>query len=204
MALDPNSVWAHQWYSAYLGAVGRVDDAMEAIRRAHALDPLAVAAITHVGTHHLWRGEYDEALSYYRSALELDAGFGMAHGGVGRALLALGRRDEAIVALRHEGADYVGFEQRALLAHALAVTGAEAEARAILAELRERAERDYVAPANLAIIHLGLGEGEAALAWLERVEQDRGALVFLTADPIFASLGAEPRFQRLLHRLGLE
>jgi adenylate cyclase len=53
MALDPNSVWAHQWYSAYLGAVGRVDDAMVAIRRAHALDPLAVAAITHVGTHHL-------------------------------------------------------------------------------------------------------------------------------------------------------
>jgi TolB-like protein/lipoprotein NlpI len=204
LALDPGYIWANQWYSAYLGAVGRLDDAAVAIRRAHALDPLAVAAMTHVGTHHLWLRDYDAALSYYRSALELDPGFAMAWGGTGRALLALGRGDEAIEALSHEGADYAGLEQPALLAYALAVTGDAAAARQILARLRARAEADYVAPANIAIVHLALGEHDTALDWLERVEADRGAMVFLKADPIYDPLRDDPRFHRLLRRMRLE
>jgi TolB-like protein/lipoprotein NlpI len=204
LALDPGYIWANQWYSAYLAAVGRLDDAMVAIRRTHALDPLAVAAVTHVGTHHLWLHEYDAALSFYRSALELDPAFAMARGGAGRALLALGRDEEAMEALRHEGADYAGLEQPALLAYALAVTGDAAAARQILARLHARARVDYVAPANIAIVHLALGEHDAALDWLERVEADRGALVFLKADPIYDPLRGKPRFQGLLGRMRLE
>jgi hypothetical protein len=79
------------------------------------------------------------------------------------------------------------------------------EARRILAELRQQRERgEYVAPTEFAAIHLGLGERKEALDWLERHEADRGARVFVKVDPIFAPLRTEPRFQRLLRRLGLE
>jgi hypothetical protein len=53
-------------------------------------------------------------------------------------------------------------------------------------------------------VHLALGEHDAALDWLERVEADRGALVFLKADPIYDALRGKPRFQGLLRRMRLE
>jgi tetratricopeptide (TPR) repeat protein len=44
MALDPDAGLAHQWYGNYLTAMGRFDEAEEAMRRAHALDPFRIFA----------------------------------------------------------------------------------------------------------------------------------------------------------------
>jgi eukaryotic-like serine/threonine-protein kinase len=203
--LDPGYLWAQQWYGAYLAAVGRNEESLAAGRRAQQLDPLSVAANTHVGTHLLYLGRYEEAIQQYRKALELDPDFFMARWGLGRAFLHLNQPAEAIRELQYPGTDYLGFFQPALLGHAHAVAGQEAEARRILSELRERRDRgEYVAPTEFAAIHLGLGEREAALDWLERHEADRGARIFLKIDPIFAPLRTEPRFQLLLRRLGLD
>jgi hypothetical protein len=62
---------------------------------------------------------------------------------------------------------------------------------------------EYVAPTDVALVHLGLGELEQALDWVERHEADRGARNFLATDPLFDPLRREPRFVRLLERLGL-
>jgi Tfp pilus assembly protein PilF len=203
--LDPGYLWAQQWYGAYLAAVGRNEESLAASRRAQQLDPLSVAANTHVGTHLLYLGRYEEAIQQYHKALELDPNFFMARWGLSRAFLHLDQPAEAIRELQYPGTDYLGFFRPALLGHAHAVAGQEAEARRILAELRERRDRgEYVAPTEFAAIHLGLGEREAALDWLERHEADRGARIFLKIDPMFAPLRTEPRFQLLLRRLGLE
>jgi hypothetical protein len=129
----------------------------------------------------------------------------MARWGLGRAYLQSGRHEEAIRELEYSGTDYLGFFRPALVGYAHAVAGEEAEARRILGELRERQHRgEYVAPTKIASIHIGLGERKEELDWLERHEADRGARIFLKVDPIFAPLRTEPRFQRLLRRLGLE
>jgi hypothetical protein len=107
--------------------------------------------------------------------------------------------------LQLPGSDYLGFYQAGLLGHAHALAGQNAEARRILAELHQRREQgEYVPPTDFAAIYIGLGEREQALDWLERHEADRGARIFLKVDPIFAPLRPEPRFRRLLRRLGLE
>jgi adenylate cyclase len=205
IALDPDYLWAHQWHSAYLAAVGRLEEALEVKRRALPLDPLSVSFTTHIGTDLFWLGRYEEAIHQYRKALELDPGFFMAHWGLSRAYLQLGRHEEALRELQYPGSDYLGFSRPALLGYAHAVAGREAEARRILAELRTRRDAgEYVAPTAFATIHIGLGEKDRALDWLERHEADRGARIFLKVDPIFDPLRTEPRFQRLLRRLGLE
>jgi adenylate cyclase len=205
LALDPGYMWAQLWYAAYLGAIGRMDQSLEASRRAQQLDPLSVAANTHVGTHLFWLGRYDEAIDQYRKALELDPNFFMARWGLSRAYLQSGRHGEAMRELQYPGTDYLGFFRPALLAYAFAVAGQEAEARGVLADLRTRRERgEYVAPTEFAAIHIGLGERNEALDWLERHESDRGARIFLQVDPIFAPLRTEPRFQLLLRRLRFE
>jgi adenylate cyclase len=205
LALDPGYVWAQQWYGAYLGAVGRLDQSLVASQRAQQLDPLSVAANTHVGTHLFWLGRYEEAIHQFAKALELDPNFFMARWGLSRAYLQLGRHEEAMGELQYPGTDYLGFFRPALLGYAYGVTGQDAEARLVLADLRERREQgEYVAPTEFAVIHLGLGELNAALDWLEHHEADRGARIFLKLDPIFEPLRTERRFQSLLRRLRLE
>jgi hypothetical protein len=79
------------------------------------------------------------------------------------------------------------------------------EARRVHAELRQQRGRgEYVAPTEFAALHLGLGERQEALDWLERHEAGRGPRICLKVDPIFTPLRVDPLFQRLLRRLGLE
>ncbi|MBA3320166.1 MAG: tetratricopeptide repeat protein [Pyrinomonadaceae bacterium] len=59
-------------------------------------------------------------------------------------------------------------EATALLGYALAKVGKLPQARAVLDELRQSSNQEYVAPYNLAMIHNGLGESEKALDYLEK------------------------------------
>jgi adenylate cyclase len=204
MALDPGYLWAQQWYGAYLTAVGRVDQYLVASRRAQQLDPLSVTANTHVGTHLFLLGRFEEAIDQYHKALELNQSFFMARWGLSRAYLHSGRHEEAMRELQYPGTDYLGFFRPALLGYAYAVAGQEAEARSVLADLGRRRERgEYVAPTEFAAVHIGLGEYDEALDWLERHEADRGARIFLLVDPMFEPLRSDARFKRLLRRLHL-
>jgi tetratricopeptide (TPR) repeat protein len=47
--LNPNYATAHHWYAEYLAAVGRFDEALTEINRAHELDPLSLILNTDVG-----------------------------------------------------------------------------------------------------------------------------------------------------------
>jgi tetratricopeptide (TPR) repeat protein len=205
MALDPGYVWGRQWYGAYLTAAGQLDESLAASRHSQQLDPLSVPANTHVGTHLFYIGRYEEAIQQYHKALELDPNFFMARWGLSRTYLQLGRHAEAMRELEYPGTDYLGLFRPALLGYAYAVTGQEAEARLVLAELHERRQQgEYIAPTEFAAIHLGLGERNEALDWLEHHEAVRGARIFLKVDPIFEPLRTERRFQLLLRRLRLD
>ncbi len=60
----------------------------------------------------------------------------------------------------------------------------------------------HVSPHNIALVYIGLGEPEEALAWLERAfEQRDGRMVFLKVEPKWNDLRGNPRFQDLLQRL---
>ena len=89
------------------------------------------------------------------------------------------------------------------LAHALAVQGQSADARALLQQLGERAERVYVSPALLAIAHLGLGEEDEALTLLEQACDVRAAdMIWINERPTFDAIRPHPRFARLVERMG--
>jgi tetratricopeptide (TPR) repeat protein len=83
-----------------------------------------------------------------------------------------------------------------------AATGRRAEARRVLAELNERARRQYISPYGIALIHTGLGDKDRAFEWLDKAFQDRSSwLIYLKVEPLFASLQSDPRAANLLRRL---
>ena len=67
--------------------------------------------------------------------------------------------------------------------------------------IRKR-EAGYYPAFGLAMIHVGLGHREEALAWLDRAIGERNTGYFsMYCDPIYDSLRSEPRYQELLRKM---
>lgn len=97
-------------------------------------------------------------------------------------------------------------QQEALpaLAHAYALAGRAQEARIILDEIKNDKNGRYVASPMIARIHLGLGEFEKALDWLQRGLEERSYwMVFLKVDPVYDPIRTHPRFSELLKLMAL-
>jgi tetratricopeptide (TPR) repeat protein len=119
-----------------------------------------------------------------------------------------GRFEEAIEELG-QSVQYSGgmASTLAIQAYAYAKSGDEKAALAILAELEGRRVtpgQGYVSPALIAYIYEGLGRTDEALNWLEQAVTERdGWLVYMNSFPRFESLRGKPRFDNILHRVGL-
>ena len=88
------------------------------------------------------------------------------------------------------------------LGYAYAKSGKRAEALAILDKLKTT--KEYVSPAELAILYVGLGDKEGAFQTLERAYAAHDIqLQALNVDPHYDALRSDPRFQDLVRRVGL-
>ncbi|HKM89228.1 MAG TPA: hypothetical protein VJX29_01335 [Candidatus Acidoferrales bacterium] len=90
------------------------------------------------------------------------------------------------------------------LGHAYGVSGDRASAVKSLTDLKAMAEKRRVPPLYFAPIYVGLGDHDQAMRWLEKAYEERiDYLVFLNVEPMSDPLRSDPRFQQLLHRIGL-
>jgi len=70
--------------------------------------------------------------------------------------------------------------------------------------LRSEARERYVSPVAFAVLHIALGDHDAAFEALERAYEDRrGWLAYLRVEPAVDPLRGDPRFARLLERMRL-
>jgi serine/threonine-protein kinase len=203
LKLSPGSADTYQQLGWLCSAQRRFDESLALMRRARELDPLAIRS--DFANELMRAGRTQEALAEAERALALDASYPRLHTVFGWACMTLGRKAEGLAAL--ERAVELAPESTLFLAQlgqALGMTGSEARARAILAELETLAETQYVAAYHLAHVHTGLGERDAALDCLERAfEQRSGAIYGIKGSYLFASLRDHPRFQALLRRMNL-
>jgi TolB-like protein/Tfp pilus assembly protein PilF len=203
--LSPGYASAHQWYSILLVFLGRRDEALAEARRSRQLDPLSLIINRDLGWMLYLVGDYEQAIEQLRKTLDMDPSFVQAHVSLGMAFLAKGLPQDAIAhgqkAVELSPGETYGL---AGLGRIYAFSGKKAEALRILDLLNERSKTRYVAAFDLATIHLGLGDRDRALAWLERAYEERSAaLGYISVYPMFDPLRSEPRFQDLLRRIDL-
>jgi serine/threonine protein kinase/tetratricopeptide (TPR) repeat protein len=205
IALDPGYATAHHWYSNYLSAMGRLDEAQAEAERALALDPLSLVINQLVARPHYFARRFDEAVEASRRAISMDPAFPIAYLQLGMAYAAKGMNEEAVVTLqRFSELAGGGTLARALLAFAHARAGDPVVARRLLDELRGIARASYVPAYQFAVAHIGLGELDEAFAWLDKAYDERSdALVYLKVEPTFDPLRPDRRFAELVHRVGL-
>jgi serine/threonine-protein kinase len=202
IALNPSYAYAHDQLDQLLGIVGRFDEAIPAGQRAMALDPLSPSILEDLATTLVYAGKGPMALELVRKAAELDQTFFFPPLTEGILLLQTGRPREAIP--KFERARTLGGPPfvTALLGYAYGRSGDRTRAMATLTELERTSPRGRVAPFNLALVYLGVGDRARALDYLEQAYAASSEfLVWLKIDRIYDPLRSEPRFVALMRRL---
>lgn len=203
--LNPNYATAHQWYSEYLQAMGRFDDAIAAINRAQELDPLSLIIRAVAGRTYYCGRKYDKAIEELEKTLQMDRSFGPASAFLSQALMKKGMHEKAISAAQEPARSAPGVSvYLTILGNAYAMSGKKAEAENVLAELKDLSKRQYVQPSYIAMLYAGLDDRDQAYEWLEKAYASRDdRLVFVMTDPMMDGVRSDARFQSLSRRIGI-
>jgi len=204
-ALAPAYATASHMYGNLLVAQGRFAEAMAAMRRAVASEPLSLIANAAVGWAEYYAGRWDEAIAQHHATIELDPSFMLTHLWLGQVLVQVGAVEEAVqefeTAIRLSGRSAILV---AALARAHATACRRSEADRLVAELDELGRQRFVPQYDIATVFVAAGNPDAAFARLERALDDREhELVFLAVDPAMAPLRGDPRVASLAVRIGL-
>jgi len=205
LELDPNDANAHHAYSRFLASMGRIGEARAELTRAQELDPLSLGIQSNVGMVSYFARQYDDALQQLQKVLALDPKFPVPYWAIGMCYEQMKKYPEAVAQLQ-KGIELSGRGSNGIasLAHAYCLAGQRAEAQKILAELSARAKTKYVSSYQFAVIYLGLGQNERAIAALEEAYNERSTLLgYVKMDPRIDPLRSDPRFQSLLSRIHL-
>ena len=203
LALNPGYATAHHWYAWHLIVMGRNGDGIAELKKAESLDPFSLIISADLADALCIAHLYDDSVQQSQKALEMDPHFAVAHYQLGQALEQTHKHDEAIAEFRRAielSGGNTTFESN--LANAYAVAGRKEEAMKIVKDLERRQSQDSSTDASIALIYVGLGDNDQAMVWLNKAYQARFNPSILMR-PVFDPLRSDPRFQDLLHRIGL-
>lgn len=209
LALNPGSPTAHQWFALLLLVTGRGEAALAELRKAEALDPRSPVLQAALAEAAYFGRRFEAAEAHARRALDLDPAFMLGRVNLGRALVMLGRHDEAIQVFqtaREVSGQAPGLTM--FLGWAWAGKGDAGRARELLAELerppRTGARPRYIPAVYPAALHGALKEPDATFAHLDRALGERCEyLIYLGQEPMADPLRGDPRFAALVKAVGL-
>ena len=182
---------------------GRFAEALQESERARQLDPLSLIIAADNGFILYCARQYDRAIEKWRSVLAVDPDFPRAHL-IQAAYMEKGMVAEARADFEHLRTKPSTPVYWAVVTSLQAGSGHPAEARAALAELLRAIRREPVAAVYVAGAYASIGDRDQAFAWLERAYAEHPSeLISLKVEPGWDPLRGDPRFQRLLERVGL-
>jgi TolB-like protein/DNA-binding winged helix-turn-helix (wHTH) protein/Tfp pilus assembly protein PilF len=193
----PGNAVARALFATTLAHHGKVEEAIEQIKLATASDPVSV--LTHAQAWHVYFSarRYDEALRIALNTVEVDPTFAPADWRLAVSWEQRGEYRKAVDTDATEVSD---------LGPALAAAGPRGYWQGKLENLLQgRRPEDRYGFSAIARCYMHLGKREEALKTLEKAYQMRDPyLIFwLPVYEEFDPLRSEPRFQEMLHGLGV-
>jgi serine/threonine-protein kinase len=203
--LNPGSTFVRNnaaWLSI---CAGRYDDALAQAQFALTMEPSSLPLQLLVARVLVHAGEYAEAIAIMSNLIETDPAFYIARRYRAQAYLLGGEPEKALRDLEllpQERSEDPSF-RLPMLGRACADLGDGERARGIFTTLQSDARSDYVVRWNLAIVAVGLGWLEEAMAYLETAYEEREpTLPFLKSLPWFEPISGRERFRELLRKIG--
>ena len=205
IALDPNYTLAHKWLGQVLGSLGRFEESIDECRIATRLDPLFATTWETYGKELLMAGRDSAAFDAASRALELNPAFASARLARGIVDLHRGNQQEALDEIAGDTASaYPG--DAGMRGYIRARAGRRDEAIASAKLLETRTAKEPAAVAAVAMIYLGLGENEKAMAnFIATSGSDYLAISMGgLGSPLLDPLRSNPRFGELLRAMNLQ
>ena len=187
-------------YALFSARTGRRREAAEAMQRALLLDPLNPLIHRAAGSIEYGARDYEAVIPPIRQALALNPRMSRANAAIGDALLMLERKLEARAAYAAEPAADLRLTGLAIVERQL---GSDNSALAAFTELvRDQGDRVLYQQGQVLA---QWGELAAAVKKLEQAfEVGDSGLIYARNDPLLDPLRKDPRFAKLLNRIGFD
>jgi serine/threonine-protein kinase len=204
LELDPKSqeAWInYAWF--YLIPMRRVDEAIIAMEKVLAIDPLDLISHGLIGNYYYFIQQWDSAIEHWNTVLDLDAN-NRVHMWLGLAYVQKGAIEEGIrlceTALRLYRIEAIGW-----VSLAFSLAGRFDAAHELLEELLDYAGKGNTLPTFLSIAYFGLGEIDQSFDWLEKAfDEHNDRIFYVLGDSVFDPLRSHPRYKALLRKMNLE
>jgi TolB-like protein/tetratricopeptide (TPR) repeat protein len=202
--LGPSESDAHSFYSTLLCFVGQKAEATREVEYMLKLNPAALLPNQYAAWMFLHMGQHARAEAQARRTIEAFPDSLQPYVVLGWAAWHQGRAADAVAALEQAVSRWREALSLAYLGHVFGRLGRRDEAMRLFRELEQLRARGQAPPLAFAVIHAGLGDIDAAFAWLETAYRLRdGSLFWLAGAPGLDPLHVDPRFGDLVCRLGV-
>ena len=194
--LNPNLANAHRLMSEIYSVTGRHAEALAAVERGRAIDPLPPTSQFKPSLILYLARDYQDAILRAEQSLRHYPAFWQGHWLLCLSFAATERFEEAVRSCQ-AAVEYSGDLPLAVgaLGYALALAGQETAAIEIAAELEARSAAGYVSPTAIAIIYGAAGRSDDAMQYLQRAYELRDEqLIHAENAAEFDSLRSDSRF----------
>jgi eukaryotic-like serine/threonine-protein kinase len=203
IALNSNYAEAHHQYAWYLAMTGKETESLAEMKVAQQLDPMSPAINADLNLPLYLSRRFDESAALARKQIEMFPNFFLPHMLLGNDLFLKGDHAGGIKEMEKAKELEPTPHLKGQLACLYAKANRKDEARKLLEELQQQAQVRYVAPYWIAMIYVGLDEKDDAFKWFEKAYEERSwFLIFIKMDPWMDSVRSDPRYIRLIQRIG--
>ena len=204
LELNPNVSWIRQAHGWFLMTQGRFPEAEAEMDMAKSLDPSSITIDVGRGRLYYFMRDYEKARLHFEKLIELEPEDSSLHYSMYTILEQQQKYDEAVerhlkVSLRYGAPPEVVEEMRA----AFRAGGWQGFLEKQL-EIQKKRGMDRMSPWMHANHFARMGRKEDAFYWLEKsFEMGEIGNLQLKIDPLYDGLRDDPRYARLLARIGL-
>jgi TolB-like protein/Tfp pilus assembly protein PilF len=201
LKIDPNSATAHSLLAIERLCRGDRDEALREASAAEPLDPLSPIISDLRATMYVNLDRLDDALDAAKRTVTIDPNYIYVEPTLARVYRERGNLDDALASFLK--AQDVTQEPTAGLAITYSRLGRINEARHVLEQLIDKANRSYIAAEQIATVFVALGNHNEAFRWLNRAVDEHSANNISTRREL-RPLHSDSRFPALLRRMGID
>lgn len=198
--LNPNLADNHFHRSWYLALFGRMNEAIDAHKRAQELDPFGPLNSAWLGELYRWLEMYEEGLAETDKAEAVQQEYAIGKAVKGRIFMDQGRTDEGLELLK-ESSEIFQMWRYSMYAIGLYESGQIEEVKKIIRELESYPPNGYFALC-LGILYSRIGDYDKAFEWLN-FEQKHGWYPWIRVLFVNDEFRKDPRFLKIIRDMNL-